>query len=246
MKQDYPMNMKNKDIKAVIIQPSYLPWLGYFEQMYQSDIFVIYDDVQYDKNGWRNRNKIKTSQGVQWLTVPVYTKDKSGQLAKDVIINNQEKWQEKHLKSIQLNYSKAPFFSRYFYIFQDAYSKKWKNLVDLDMFFINKIANCLKLNRKIIFSSDLKPEGDKIQRLIDICKKVGANYFYEGASGINYIDEKKFKDAKIKLIYQDYKYPFYKQLHGNFISYLSIVDLLFNYGDASLDILIGKKIIRSE
>jgi hypothetical protein len=161
-----------------ILQPGYLPWLGFFDQMYRSDVFVIYDDVQYDKEGWRNRNKIKTGSGVQWLTVPVLIKFEEHPLISEVKINNTVNWRKKHLYSIKQNYSKAPFFDKYIHIFEEAYLKVWEYLIDIDMYFILKLAECLGMeNKKMARSSTLNIEGDRIGRLLKICKLFNADVF---------------------------------------------------------------------
>lgn len=225
-----------------ILQPGYLPWLGFFEQVYMSDVFIIYDDVQYDKHGWRNRNRIKTTNGVQWLTVPVLLKFKEHPLINEAKIDNRVKWRTKHLLSIKQNYSKAPFYEEYIDIFEEAYSREWECLIDIDMFFIVKLAECLGLkNKKIVKSSILTVEGDRIKRLANICKIFKADTFYEGASGKNYIDESYFSEYGIMVKYQDYKHPIYNQLYGDFVPYLSVIDLLFNHGKESLSILANKK-----
>jgi len=235
-----------------ILQPGYLPWLGFFEQMYKSDVFVIYDDVQYDKEGWRNRNRIKTANGIQWLTVPVHVKLSDMPLIKDIKIDNKENWRRKHLNSIKMSYSKAPFFKDYINIFEDAYSANWEFIVDIDMVFILKLADCLGLGgKKIVKSSSLtdigngryedESEVNKIDRLIKICELFSADSFYEGAAGKNYIDDAYFNRHGIKVEYQDYKHPVYKQLYGDFVPYLSVVDLLFNHGKESLEIIIGNR-----
>lgn len=229
-------------MKIGILQPGYLPWLGFFEQMYRSNIFVIYDDVQYDKHGWRNRNRIKTANGIQWLTVPVHVSLKEPLLIKEVRIDNRQNWAKKHLLSIRQNYAKAPFLKEYIDIFEEAYSKEWEYLVDVDMYFITKLAECLHMkDKEIIMSSTLNVKGDRIERLINICKIFNANTFYEGAIGKNYINEGYFNRHGIKVEYQDYKHPVYKQLYGIFVPYLSVIDLLFNHGRESLSILTNKK-----
>jgi len=221
-----------------ILQPGYLPWLGFFEQLHASDIFVIYDDVQYDKHGWRNRNLIKTPQGPRWLTVPVLAKFSQRLLIRDVKINNRENWRKKHLVSIRQNYAKAPFFLRYIDFFTEVYQRDWEYLIDLDMHLIVNLALFLGIDPdKIVRSSTLGLTGDRIARLICICQKLGAATFYEGASGRNYIDEATFRQQGIKLTFQDYQHPRYLQLYGDFIPNLSIIDLLFNCGDKSMDIL---------
>jgi hypothetical protein len=227
-------------MKIGILQPGYLPWLGFFEQMYKSDVFVIYDDVQYDKDGWRNRNRIKTPKGAQWLTVPVHVKFKDKQFIKDVKIDNAINWMKRHLFSIRQNYAKSLWHEKYIDIFEEAYSKKWDYLIDIDMFFINKIKDCLGIkDKKLIMSSSLNIKGDRLDKIITICRTFKIDSFYEGSAGKNYIDENYFNKNGIKVKYQDYKHPEYNQLYGEFIPYLSIVDLLFNHGDESLSILTG-------
>lgn len=229
-----------------ILQPGYLPWLGFFEQMYRSDIFVIYDDVQYNKHSWRNRNRIKTANGVQWLTVPVLVKFNGLPLINEVKIDNKLNWRKKHLFSIKQNYSKAPFYKKYIDIFRDAYSRDWEYLIDINMYFIYELAKCLGINnKKIVRSSTLDVVGNRIERLVSICKVFRADTFYEGAVGRNYLDEKYFAEHGIKLEYQDYKHPIYNQLYKDFVPYLSVIDLLFNHGEESLSILINRNLIKT-
>lgn len=226
-----------------ILQPGYLPWLGFFEQIYRSDIFVIYDDVQYDKNGWRNRNRIKTANGIQWLTIPVLVNFRETPLINEVKIDNKVQWQKKHFSSIKQNYSKSPFYEKYINIFEEIYSKKWEYLIDIDMHFITLLSELLGIrNKKLVRSSTLSIKGDTIERLIRICKAFNADIFYEGASGRNYIDEVVFEQSGIAVEYQDYTHPVYRQLYGNFVPFLSIIDLLFNHGEKSLAILTGQLI----
>lgn len=236
-----------------ILQPGYLPWLGFFEQMYKSDVFVIYEDVQYDKHGWRNRNRIKTANGVQWLTVPILVKFEEHPLISEVEVDNKQNWRKKHLSAIQQSYSKAPFYKEYAGIFEEAYSRDWEYLIDIDMYFITKLSECLGMgSKKIIRSSTLdtektgtgkgidRGEGNKMERLVNICKMFKADTFYEGAAGRNYLGEKHFAGHGIRLEFQDYKHPVYNQLYGDFVPYLSVIDLLFNHGEESLSIIIGR------
>lgn len=226
-----------------ILQPGYLPWLGFFEQMCKSDVFVIYDDVQYDKEGWRNRNRIKTAHGIQWLTVPVMVTLENPPLIYEVQIDNKKNWGKKHFSSIQQNYSKAPFYRKYIDIFEEAYFKEWQYLLDIDMHFILELSKALGIDcNKITRSSTLNVSGGKIERLVNICKLFKADTFYEGAAGKDYIDENYFERHGIKVEYQNYKHPAYNQLHGDFVPYLSIIDLLFNHGNESLAILLNKNL----
>jgi len=228
-------------VRIAILQPGYLPWLGFFEQMYMSDVFVIYDDVQYDKQGWRNRNRIKTGNGVQWVTVPVNFKLRECPLVNEVTIDNRINWRKKHFLSIKQSYSKAPFYKEYINIVEEAYSREWQYLIDIDLYLIKKLANCLGMNnKKIVRSSSLDVRGERIERLITICKIFKADTFYEGSAGRNYIDEKRFEEYGIKVEFQDYEHPVYNQLHGDFVPYLSVIDLLFNLGPESLSIIANK------
>ena len=229
-------------MRVVILQPSYLPWLGYFDQMSNCDAFVIYDDVQFDKNGWRNRNRIKTAQGPQWLTVPVLISGRDFPINRDVEINNTVSWGSKQIKSIRQNYGKAPFFNDYFDALEIVLTRSWRFLIDLDMEFIFLLMQQLGMRTKIYFASELNiPKTGKAERLIDICRHLGADAFLEGEAGKNYIDEADFSRAGIRLEFHGYQHPVYRQLHGPFISHLSSIDLLFNHGGAALEILTNRK-----
>lgn len=221
-----------------ILQPGYLPWLGFFEQMYRSDIFVIYDDVLYSRESWRNRNRIKSSNGIQWLTVPVLFRQSEAPLINEVKIDNKVNWRKKHLVSIWQNYKKTPYFNDYIGLFETAYARDWDYLIDLDLFFIEGLARILGMDHKHIHrSSALNITGDRIGRLVNLCKHFRADTFYEGYAGQNYIDEDAFLTQGIRVVYQDYQHPNYRQLYGEFVPYLSVVDLLFNRGRESLAIL---------
>jgi hypothetical protein len=231
-------------VRVVILQPGYLPWLGFFDQMYKSDVFVIYDDVQYDKHGWRNRNRIKTAQGVQWLTVPILIKGQDKPLIKEVLINNKVDWRKAHLKSIIQNYSRAPFFDTYRVIFDEIYSREWEYLIDVDMAFIFALIEKLGLSTNIKFSSSLGIAGEGTQRLIDISLSLGAGEYLTGDTAKDYLDESLFSQNYIKLKYHHYRHPVYNQLYGEFVPYLSVIDLLFNHGKDSLDILTHNKSVK--
>jgi len=230
-------------MRLAILQPAYLPWIGYFDQIAQSDAFVFYDDVQFDKQSWQNRNQIKTPQGTQWLSVPVHTRNKPQ--IKDILIDNHKDWRKDHLKSIQVNYSRAPFFEKYIWILDAIYSISWERLAVLDTTLIELINKFLGIETPLFFSSKLDiPHTGQVQRLIDICQHFGANEFLEGSAGRNYLSgdgEKLFQQNGIKITYHDYQHPVYFQQHGEFVPYLSVIDLLFNNGTKSLEILTHKK-----
>jgi hypothetical protein len=223
---------------AVILQPSYLPWLGCFAQLHRCDVFVAYDDVQYDKHSWRNRNRIKTAQGVQWLTVPVRTHRCGQPNIREVQIDNATDWRKKHLASLSQSYARAPHFADYIGLFARLCERPWTYLLDLNLAFLTALADALGLKREIRLASELGVTGERVQRLIEICKCVGATHFYEGAAGRDYIDDERFRAAGLTIEYQDYRHPVYPQLHGAFEPHLSVADLLLNCGPRSLEILV--------
>lgn len=192
------------------------------------DVFVLLDDVQFKKNEWQNRNRIKTATGWQWITVPVI--HNFGQKIIDVKINNRVNWRRKHMNALIANYSKAPYFKKYRDFFEETYQKEWEYLCDINIHFILFIAKELEIEVPIIRSSTLGVTSTRTQRLIDICKKVGADTYLSGIGGYYYLDFSLFEQKGIKLIFQDFKHPVYPQLYGEFIPNLSVVDALFNCG----------------
>ena len=231
-------NNQENNFKVIgILQPGYLPWLGFFEQVHRCDVFVLYDDVQFEKGSWRNRNRIKTPNGPQWLTVPVLLKGQGFPLINDVVINGAVPWQKKHIKAISLNYARAPFFDDYAEGLFEILNRPWKLLIDLDLALLYWFMKTLTISTPVLLASDLGIQGSNVQRLIDIIRSIGGKTFYEGLSGKNYIDVQLFEEAGISVIFQEYHHPIYPQLHGDFLSRLSIVDLLFNCGPDSLSIL---------
>ncbi len=226
-------------MRLVIMQPSYLPWLGYFDLFLKSDLFLVYDNVQFDKDGWRNRNRIKTPNGPQWLTVPVLTKGQDWPTNKEIKINNKEPWKRKHLNGLKMNYAKAPHFQEIYALFEPIYAQEWESLLDLNMACIRTMNDYLGITTPFQFSSDLNldlPE-EKNQKLIEICKHLKADQFYEPEGGKGYIDAECFKSQGIDLTFQNFQHPVYPQLHGPFVPFLSTVDLLFNCGKESIHYL---------
>lgn len=221
-----------------ILQPSYLPWLGYFEQIHQADIFVLYDDVQFEKGSWRNRNRIKTPNGPHWLTVPVLTKGQEFPLINQVRVNNIQSWQKKHLRSLAQYYSKAPHYGQYAPALEELLARPWESLCELNIALTRHLAAALGIDTPFVLSSDLGVPGSGAPRLVEILSQLGGTVFYEGAAGRDYIKEALFDERGIRLEYQDYQHPVYTQLHGEFVPYLSVVDLLFNHGPNSLSILL--------
>jgi len=221
--------------KLAILQPSYIPWIGYFEQIINVDIFIFYDDVQYTKNDWRNRNKIKTHAGSSWLSIPVNASNT--QMINKVLVDDTKHWRIKHLKSLQQFYSKSEYFDEVYELVEKNLNSKVASISSLSINIIKDITKYLQIDTKFYASSDLAIDGNKNTRLINICKHFNASQYYSGSAAKNYIDEELFFSNDIKLIFQEYKHPSYKQLHGDFLPYLSIIDLLFNHGKNSVKII---------
>jgi hypothetical protein len=222
---------------VTILQPGYLPWLGFFDQMLRSDVFVIYDDVQYDKHGWRNRNRIKTPSGPLWLTVPVLVSHQNKPRTLEVKVDHHIPWVRKHIGSIKQFYSKAPYFSEYVPPLEEVLGRPWELLVDLDLAVLNLFCGWLNISTKIVRSSELAISGDQSERLLKICKHFQATHYLSGDSAQSYLDINLFKQNQIEVIWQNYKHPTYSQLHGDFVPFLSILDLILNCGSESISIL---------
>lgn len=226
--------------RVAILQPSYIPWLGYFDQINRVDTFIFYDDVLYTKNDWRNRNKIKTPGGVSWLTIPVNIKNrlKDYLLIKDVTIIDSNILKN-HLKTIEYNYKKSPFFKDFYSTIAPIFNSEYPLLADLNIDIIKMICEYIGLKgTNLLRSSDLDILGtNPTDRLINLCKKFKATNYLSSDNSKNYLNENMFIENDIILEYQKYKHPSYRQLWGNFTPYLSIVDLVFNKGPNSLKIL---------
>lgn len=217
--------------KVIITQSNYIPWKGYFDAINIADTFVVYDDMQYTKRDWRNRNQIKTPQGLLWLSVPVSVKGKYLQKINETLVS-EPNWGDKHWKSIVANYSKAPFFNNYKCIFEKIYTNKdLVNLTDINLSFIKAINEILGIKTEIIDSREFNLEEGKTERLVAICKELNATDYYSGPAAKGYMNEVLFKKENINVHYFDYsEYPVYKQLNGAFTNGVSILDLLFNTG----------------
>ncbi|MBI4851641.1 MAG: WbqC family protein [Acidobacteria bacterium] len=224
-------------MRVVILQPGYLPWLGFFDQLRRADCFVIYDDVQYTRRDWRNRNRIKTKSGEIYLTVPIINRGRFHQLIKDAEIDYSQNWTYKHLTTISTSYKRAPFFENYYPALVSILSSKPKYLIDLNIQIIQTCANWLAIKTPIIFSSNLNASGSSTLRLVNICKELKADSYLTGDAASAYLDKTLFDKANIKLEYHGYKHPIYNQLYPPFLPYMSIIDLLFSQGDDSLAIL---------
>jgi hypothetical protein len=220
-----------------VLQPGYLPWLGYFDQVTQADYFVHYDDVPFDKHGWRNRNRVKALNGPVWLTVPVLHSGKFGQLINEVRIDPQQNWQRKHLATIKQMYASAPYLNDWLPKLTEVIDRKWESLVDLNLAMTDMLLQAFRIETRMLRSSELGIAGDKNERLLKLCELVGATKYLTGDAARDYLDVGLFSDHGIEVRWHGYTHPIYPQLHGEFISHLSALDLLLNCGGESKVVL---------
>lgn len=220
-------------MNCVILQPSYIPWRGYFDQIRRADVFVFYDDVQYDKHGWRNRNRVKTVNGPQWLTIPVAKKGNVAEhlLIKDIPICWDTPWNVKHWATISQSYRKAPHFKGYAPALEHYYQMRPEFLADFTIEFTIALAGQLGItNTCFRRSSELDVPGSKTDRLVGILQKLGADHYISGPSARDYLEEEKLAAAGITLEYMAYDYPAYEQLYPPYDPQVSVLDLLFMAG----------------
>ncbi|MDR2438718.1 MAG: WbqC family protein [Planctomycetaceae bacterium] len=212
-------------------QPAYLPWLGYLHKIAICDIFVILDDVQFEKNSFTNRNKIKTPQGEHWLTIPVQNKSHLEKVISQLEIDNKTSWRDKHRKTISQIYKKAPFYKEFADWLEKIYSQEWTNLVDLTEQMNDHFLKQIGITTKLIRQSELNCSKKKQELILELCEKTKADIYISGSLGKNYIDPQYFTDHGIRIYFQEYHHPAYPQLYGEFLPYMSCLDLLMNVGE---------------
>ncbi|MBW2006117.1 MAG: WbqC family protein [Deltaproteobacteria bacterium] len=223
---------------VAVHQPQYLPWLGYFDKIDQADIFVLLDTVQFKKNEWQNRNKIKTAQGWQWLTVPVMYK--YPQLINEVYINSKVNWQHKQRQAILSNYKKAHYYNQLKEFFEDIFSSSWQFISELNIEVVKSLVKILGIDTPLYVASELGEfPQDPDERLITITKHFGSDTYLAGMGGREYMDLDKYNKSGVKVIFQNFTHPVYDQLFGDFEPFMSVIDLIFNHGDKSLMIIRG-------
>lgn len=220
--------------KIIITQSNYIPWKGYFDSINTADEFILYDDMQFTRRDWRNRNQIKTRDGIKWLTIPVEVKGKYYQKINETKISEPD-WAEKHWNTILHNYSKAKYFNEYKKLFEELYmNNKEEYLSKVNYNFLKAVCEILGIKTKMIWSEEFNLLEEKTERLVDICKTRGATDYYSGPAAKAYMNEELFEKENIKVHYFDYSgYPEYYQLHGDFTHTVSIIDLIFNEGPNS-------------
>ena len=217
-------------------QPSYLPWLGLFAKIAQADEFAIFDVAQFERHSFENRNYIRTYTGQQLLTVPVCLNGHMLGNGADVKIA-QGSWARKHVRAIELAYQKAPFFNDYFDPLSRIITSEHEKLHDLNNDLLRFLLSALNIKTKIMLASTNFPQGTKSGLVLDLCRKTGATTYIFGSKGRDYADVPAFEAEGIKVEFQDYKHPVYKQVHSGFEPNVSVIDLLFNHGPKSLSIL---------
>ena len=224
-------------------QPQYIPWLGYFDKIDRSNCFVFLDNVKYKPREYQNRNKICTKDGWIWLTVPIISKGLERQKICDVKIDNDSGWQRRHAGSLRACYGRARFFKDHFSFFEDVYTRRWEKLVDLNIYIIKCLVKELKIETHLYYESEIGTSSQGTDRIIEICRKLKADTYLSGIGGRDYLEEEKFAQEGIKLEYQNFVHPVYRQRDTkgkhSFLPYMSAIDLLFNEGGKSINILRG-------
>lgn len=220
-------------MNCVILQPSYIPWRGYFHQIHKADVFVFYDDVQYDDRGWRNRNRIKTPRGSEWLTIPVLAK---GAQLRNIPIHEiqicwDRAWNTTHLRALRHSYAQAPYFSRYERLLERWYTSRPERLADFTIETTIELAREIGIERtQFLRSSSLDCSGTKTDRLLQILKTVGASHYISGPAAKDYLNVEKLSSESISVEWMAYDYPEYPQLYAPFDPFVSILDLLMMMG----------------
>jgi hypothetical protein len=222
---------------AVVLQPSYLPWRGYFDLVDRADVFVFYDDVQYDKHGWRNRNRVKTAHGVSWLTVPVHAHGavEGGTPISEIAIDHRRDWVRAHAETLRHAYGRQPFYAFYAPLIASILERRHERLADLTIELTIALARQLGCTTEFVRSSEFPLSGRKNDRLIDLLERIGADRYISGPAARAYIATERFDTAGIVLEYASYDYPEYAQPHPPYEPAVSIADTLFALGPATID-----------
>lgn len=224
-------------MRLAIHQPEHLGYLGFYNKMMNADAWIFLDNVQLAKRDFVRRNRIRGPNGPMWLSVPIFTKGRYHQLIKDVEINNTHSWRKNHWKSIQHQYARAPYFEAYAVELASIYRAEWHKLVDLNITIIKTMARLLRVEQPTYLASMLGVTGNSSQLLADLTLAVGADVYLSGPMGRDYLDENLFRERGLRVEYNDFTHPVYPQIHGGFVPYLAAIDLLFNVGPASRDVI---------
>jgi hypothetical protein len=226
-------------MKVGIHQLHYLPWLRYFDKIHHSDVFVVLDDIQFSKNGWQNRNRVKTAAGATLLTVPVLMHAR--QRLDEVCIDSRSAWRRKHWTTIEQNYRRSPYFAEYAGRLRSIYDGDWRRLNDLNRHMLRFFLDALGITTPVVYSSELRVPGTATRRLVNLVKAAGGDTYVTGAYALDtYLDATLLAQEGIALEIQEWQPPVYPQLHGEFIPDLSVLDLVMNCGSESLSVLCGQ------
>ncbi|MCB9554678.1 MAG: WbqC family protein [Deltaproteobacteria bacterium] len=226
-------------MKLAIMQPGYLAWLGFFELMAYVDRFVYFDDVQYTRKDWRSRNRVKTANGPVWLSVPV-KKAPRETLIKDIEINYEQTWLDKHLRTIEVAYRKAPYFEPLYGEIKSILESRPRLLKELDDSLIRLCMRHFSIECELTWSSELKlPPAEKNRRIIDVCRAHGSSVLYDTQASSTFIDVALFAENGIEVLFQDYQHPQYPQQWGEFVSHMAAIDLIFNTGPQARKVLLS-------
>lgn len=234
--------MTTQPKRVAIVQSNYIPWKGYFDLIAATDEFILYDDAQYTRRDWRNRNQIKTPQGVQWLTVPVRVKGRYHQSIRETEIDGTE-WAEQHWTRLRQNYARAPHFARYTPELEALYLHgRHDTLSALNLAMLTWVNRQLGIATRMSSSSDYTLEGDRTDKLLNLCLQAGATEYLSGPAARDYLDESRFAAAQVAVRWFDYPaYPPYAQLWGEFVHGVTVLDVLFHCGpDARRHVVTGR------
>ncbi len=228
-----------------INQPAYLPWLGYFHRIAVSDHHVVLDHVQFEKNSFVNRNKVKTREGWCWLTVPLKTSGRFGDLAiHQLQLADDDRWRKKHWETLVANYRRAPYFAEHAPFFETLFKTPGSNFNPLLREMLVYLCRALGIDTPLSFSSEMAVDGKKDELVLALCRSLGATTYFSGALGRQYLREPLFHESRMRVVYQDYAHPSYRQMTPEFLPYMGIVDLLFNCGPQSLSIVMSGNLTR--
>jgi len=219
-----------------IHQPEYLPWMGFLNKLVNSDTFVLLDNVQFRKNYFQNRNRIRTADGWVWLTVPI-KKAPLETLISEIAIDDSKPWGESHWKSLKQNYSKAKHFAEHSNFFEKTYSRKWTRLAELNTEIIRFFADALGIKVEIVLASELQAKGTGTELLLHICEELDADIYLSGRFGRDYLKEETFSETGIRVVYQDFHHLEYEQLFKPFVPEMAGVDFLFNLGASGVELI---------
>jgi hypothetical protein len=225
-------------------QPSYLPWLGYLDKMAQADVFVVMDDLQYEQQNFQNRNRIKRNDGPAWLTVPVERGAQTDRICDKLIQNHasaREHWQRKTWRTLGIHYGPTEYFRSYREELQEIYTRPWERLVDVDLAILELARSWFGITVPVVRSSSLGLTGQKTDRILDMCRKLGAKAYLSGSGGsTDYLDVERMKAGGVAVVWQHFEHPTYPQRYPalGFVPKLAFLDLLFNCGPSSREILL--------